>query len=43
MIIYSYKVEYEDILKISKKFDIAAHIVTRKLDYEINSKYNIFS
>ncbi|MAU23900.1 MAG: TIGR00299 family protein [Chloroflexi bacterium] len=41
--IYSYKVEYEDILKISKKFDIAAHIVTRKLDYEINSKYNIFS
>ncbi|MFL2653242.1 MAG: nickel pincer cofactor biosynthesis protein LarC [Dehalococcoidia bacterium] len=41
--IYSYKVEYEDILKISKKFDIAAHIVTKKLDYEINSKYNIFS
>lgn len=41
--IYSYKVEYEDILKISKKFDISAHIVTKKLDYEINSKYNIFS
>ena len=41
--IYSYKVEYEDILKISKKFHIAAHIVTKKLDYEINSKYNIFS
>ena len=42
-IIHSYKVEHEDIMKISNKFNISPHIVSKKLDIEINNKYNIFS
>jgi hypothetical protein len=41
--IYSFKVEHDDILKISQKSGISLHMVSKKLDYEINNKYNSFS
>tara|TARA_Y100000766_G_C18903780_1_gene604733 strand:+ start:1724 stop:2908 length:1185 start_codon:yes stop_codon:yes gene_type:complete len=42
-IIHSYKVEHEDIMNISSKLSISPHIVSKKLEIEINNKYNIFS
>lgn len=41
--IYSFKVEHDDILKISQNSGISLYMVSKKLDYEINNKYNTFS
>jgi hypothetical protein len=41
--VQSYKIEHDDIMEISKNFNISPHIASKKLDIEINNKYNIFS
>jgi len=41
--IYSFKVEHDDILKISQNSGISLYMASKKLDYEINNKYNTFS
>ena len=40
---YSFKVEYDDILEISKRTGMPPFIITKQLDLEINKKYKFFS
>ena len=40
--IHSFKVEHDDILKISYNTGLPVHKISNKLDYEINKKYDLF-
>jgi len=40
---HSFKVEYDDILKISRKTGLPVNTISKKLEYEINKKYDLFS
>ena len=40
---YTFKVEYDDIIEISKRTGMSYAIITKQLDFEINKKYKFFS